>query len=75
MRHIAGDVALVLTVVAGQGKGDVGIGAGDGLGRRECRDVGAGCSAGLVGAVWTVAVFVVDLGGEELDGGVRDAGE
>lgn len=38
-------------------------------------EVGAGCCAGLVGAVGAVAVVVVDLGEGNADRGVGEAGE
>lgn len=71
-------MALVLAVKARQGKGCV-----DDPGLRHIRrgvrtqwgEVSARRSAGLIGAVWTVAVVIVDASKGDGDGGVGDARE
>jgi hypothetical protein len=69
-------VALVLTVEARQDLGRVYLilvrGVGESRGR-QWREVGAGRSARLIGAIRAVAKVVVDLGEGDLDGWIRNA--
>jgi hypothetical protein len=71
-------MSLILAVEPRQSQarvGGAGDRAGDGLRGGELGEVSAGRGPRLVGAVRAIAEIVVDLGGGELDGWVRDTCE